>query len=164
MLFPDSFRAPKLATLGRFQLRLLVPGDAQADFQVVRESAARLRGVFGPDNPWPPDDLSFETNLADLARHEQESHANLSFAYSVWQQDVYAGCLYIKPFKSRLAADRRRGIYRELCFLWVAESFVAEEAALYTLCRSWVQHSFPLTGPVWPGRELDWAQWQALAG
>lgn len=163
MLFPANFRAPLSADLDGYQLQLLSAEHAEADYRAVMDAAARIRGVFGADNLWPPADLSFEDNLADLVRHQQESLTNISFAYAVRQQADYAGCLYIKPFKSRLEHDRRRGIYRELCYLWVTEAFVAQEAAIYQRCHAWVRAAFPLEGAIWPGRELDWAQWDALA-
>ena len=163
MLFPASFRAPQRVDLDGYTLQLLSAEHAEADYRAVMDSAGRIRGVFGPSNLWPATDLSFEENLADLVRHQQESLANKSFAYAIWRQAEYAGCLYIKPFKSRLEHDGRRGRYRELCYLWVTEAFVSEEAAIYTRCRNWIGSAFPLTGMVWPGRELDWAQWDALA-
>lgn len=161
MLFPASFSAPHTADLGRFGLRLLAPEDTDADYRAVMASAPRIRGVFGPDNQWPPEDLSLASNTQDLERHLRESLANQSFAYSIWCDGDYAGCLYIKPFKSRLELDQRRARYRELCFLWVAEGWVADEPAMYAACHAWVASAFPVNGAAWPGRELTWDQWSA---
>jgi len=163
MLFPANFSAPLRAELDGYTLQMLAAEHAEADYRAVMSSADRIRGVFGAANLWPAADLSYEENLSDLVRHQQESLSNKSFAYAILRQAEYAGCLYIKAFKSRLELDSRRGRYRELCYLWVTEPFVAEEAALYALCRNWVGAAFPLVGAVWPGREIDWALWDAMA-
>lgn len=163
MLFPQSFHAPSDADLGMFSVRLLGPDDAQADYRAVTSSASRIRGVFGPSNDWPAASLTFEENANDLERHLTDSRSNRSIAYSIWMHQEYAGCLYIKPFKSRIECDRRRGIHRELCFLWVAEDFVRSELAIYGACKDWIGATFPVSAVVWPGREIGWSEWQALA-
>lgn len=163
MLFPDPFVTPRTGQDGPYQFRLLCPADVVADYAAVVSAAERIRGVFGPDNQWPPDNLTEAGNLTDLQRHEQDSLNRLNFAYSIWHDDRYAGCMYIKPFKSRLEEDARRGRFRELCYLWVSNAFVEHEAPIYQHTRHWVETHFPLRQPAWPGREWDWAQWAALA-
>jgi hypothetical protein len=163
MLFSRAFHAPRTGFAQGLALRMLSPDHALADYEAVGESADRIRGVFGPNNDWPPPDLTFEANRADLARHWAESQANQSFAYSVWRGDAYAGCVYIKPFKSRLAHDARRARFKELCFLWVTNDAVADEAAILGACKHWIAEAFPLQAPMWPGRDLSWAAWEALA-
>lgn len=165
MLFnpANEFRAPDSAQCGGYTFRMLVPADADADYAAVMNSKDRIRGVFGNDNDWPPDDLTYAENAADLERHERESRSNVSFAYSVWRGDRYAACLYIKPFKSKLERDARRERFKELCYVWIAEGFVAEEQEIYAASREWVLQCFPLVAPVWPGREVSWAEWGAMS-
>ncbi|MCO5975862.1 hypothetical protein [Ideonella oryzae] len=163
MLFPASFSAPSSASFEGLEFRLLGPEDADADHRAVLQSAPRIRGVFGPTNEWPPANLSFEDNLSDIRRHLAESQANKSFAYSIWRDSAYAGCLYIKPFKSRLEVDHRRQRYKEVCFLWVTNDLVSSEASVLASCRAWVLASFPVLRPVWPGRDVSWADWDAQA-
>lgn len=163
MLFPLEFRASLQGACGDLTLRLLHPDDAVADYAAVLAAAHRIRGVFGPSNDWPPADLTLEENTQDLVRHLAESQSNQSFAYSLWRDGDYAGCLYIKPFKSRLEVDARRGRFRELCYVWVSEGFALEDASIYAQCKQWVQDHFPLQGAVWPGREVAWSQWEAMA-
>ncbi|NLR76433.1 hypothetical protein [Leeia aquatica] len=163
MLFPDRFSTPRTGQEGPYQFRLLCPADVTADHKAVMAAAERIRGVFGPDNHWPPATLTEADNLADLQRHEQDSLNRLNFAYSIWQDEHYAGCAYIKPFKSRLEIDARRGRFRELCYLWVSNDFVTQEEAIYQHTRHWINQHFPLRQPAWPGREWGWAQWAALA-
>lgn len=160
---PVNFRAPDSADCGGYTFRMLVPGDAAADYAAVMGSKDRIRGVFGNDNDWPPDGLTYAENAADLERHEKESRSNVSFAYSVWRGDSYVACLYIKPFKTKREQDARRGKFKELCYVWIAEGFVAEEPQIYAASREWLVQCFPLMAPVWPGREVSWAQWEAMS-
>lgn len=156
--------APLTQPLGPFRLSALHPDDAPDDHRAIVRSAERIRGVFGPDNQWPPAGLSYEENLRDLERHWGEFQRAEAFAYVVRDEaGRYLGCLYLKPFKSRIAQDARCGRFPWLAFLWVDEPVSgAPEAALHEQLRGWVASLLPST-PIWPGRDLSWASWGAMA-
>lgn len=75
----------------------------------------------------------------------------------------YAACLYLKPFKSRLEDDARRGRFHSLCYVWTAEDFAAHDALIHQVSEAWLAAHVPRQGVAWPGRDIPWDQWQAMA-
>jgi predicted phosphoribosyltransferase len=83
MLLNKDFTPAERLRLDGLLLEKLAPQHAEADFAAVRESAERIRHVFGPDNGWPDAEMSFEENLADLQRHAAEFEEGRAFNYAL---------------------------------------------------------------------------------
>lgn len=86
---------PVRTFLAGFDLAILSPLDADEDFAAIDESRPVLDGLFG-DN-WPKG-VTYESNLADLARHEREFEARFAFSWTIRSSDeAYLGCAYFRP-------------------------------------------------------------------
>lgn len=163
---PDDFPVPRSLRADAFQLAVLSPSHAEADFAAVRASANRIRHVFGPHNGWPAPDLTPEENLADLTRHAAEFERREAFAYAMLDPAglQYLGCLYLKPVKSRLAVDLRRERFQVQAFFWLSEAGLALDAdAVRTRLAQWLHEAWPWAAVAFPGRAPGWAEWEALA-
>ncbi|KUM04853.1 hypothetical protein KIF53_12500 [Chromobacterium subtsugae] len=137
---------------------MLSPDHAKADHQAVCRSANAIRHVFGPQNHWPPTDISFDENLADLRRYLAEFEQRQAFAYCLLTPDgkQYLGCLYLKPIKSRLENDWRKQSFQAQAFLWLSlgDNPLQEEQTLATL-QNWLSRHWPLASIARPGRAPD---------
>ncbi|MGG1949446.1 hypothetical protein AB1286_32310 [Trinickia sp. NRRL B-1857] len=168
---PDGFEPLRTYASERLALEVLSAAHARQDYDCVTASAEAIRGVFGPDNGWPDRDMTYVENLADLERHEQEFNARQAFAYAIFEnagvhgRRLYAGCLYIKPIKSRFDNDCRRTLFNAQAFCWFSTSthndlfgqLAAEEL------MQWIEKCWPFAAVAFPGRNISWHEWLALA-
>ena len=118
----ENFIPPRTYDFGSFKIAVLSPQFADQDFHAVSHSADSIRNVFGPTNDWPDSHISHAQNLADLVRHEQEFNDRVAFAYALLDLsgELYLGCLYIKPIKSKLLHDGRRQLFQAQAFFWLS--------------------------------------------
>ncbi len=81
-----------------------------------------------------------------------------SFAYTVvdLEESSVLGCVYIDP-------TRKPGYGAEIT-MWVRQSQVDEglDAHLFETVTSWIEDSWPLENPGYPGRLISFKEWQAL--
>lgn len=158
---PDSFIPPRVHETPHMALEVLSEVHAVQDYECVMACADAIRGVFGPDNGWPARDTTFAENLADLNRHEQEFHDREAFAYAVFDTSKgrrYAGCLYIRPIKSKVENDPRKALFDAQAFCWfssVATDHEFPKVAAEELMQ-WIQTSWPFTAVAFPGRTIGW--------
>ena len=161
-----DFRPPRTYDFGSFKVAILSPHFADHDFAAVRASADSIRNVFGPTNGWPDSHMSYAENLTDLVRHEQEFNAGVAFAYALLDpsEELYLGCLYIKPIKSKIAHDRRRQLFQAQAFLWLSTVHAAVSVQdVLPVFQEWLSDHWSLATVAWPGRIQAWAEWEALA-
>ena len=80
-------------------LRPIRAEDVYIDFPAVMGSRERLWAKYGEAWGWPPEHMTMEADREDLAHHEEEIAAHLSFNYAVLDEDesVLLGCVYIDP-------------------------------------------------------------------
>jgi|GEM_PF-89190 len=150
-----GFRAPELWQGDRVVLIPASPRWAEADLAAVRSSRPQLRNLFGPDDNWPPADLSLADDTADLAWHAEEFAAGRSFAYHLLnpERTQCVGCLYLYPTAS-LAHDGE-------AYLWTRSDLDREQArAMEQEVLGWVDTEWPFTALAWPGRGLSFADWR----
>ncbi len=164
---PDGFNAPREALVAGMRLTVLSTECADDDFAAVQASADAIRGVFGPNNDWPPTTLTELENRADLARHAQQFDDRTACAYALRDAGsaAYLGCLYLKPVKSRLTLDARRTQFQAQGFVWLDIRQV--DGSLNAVRRdlaAWVAQVWPFRDVAWPGHAPNWAAWEALAG
>lgn len=145
---PDDFQVPKGIEDDRFRMRMLSVDGAEKDFEAVSSSIDHLRGFFGPNSKWPPEDLTLEQDKKDLKRHQEEFENRSSFAYTVMSPDESSclGCVYIFP-------SRNKG-YDADVFLWVRKSELDTglDEYLYGVVKKWVNDDWPFEKVIFPGR------------
>ena len=123
--------------------------DVDLDLVAVLGSRERLWSIYGESWGWPPATLTLEQDRDDLAHHEAEIEAHLSFNYALFDatETELLGCVYIDP----PVVD---GTDAEISW-WVVDWLVASpvEAALDELVPRWVAEHWPLENPHYPGRD-----------
>lgn len=101
---------------------------------------------YGPVYGWPPADMSYDEDRADLARHEAETATREAFNYAILDrdEDQLLGCLYIDPSPDE-------GIDAQASW-WVIDAELGGEldVALAELIPRWLDE-------VWPFAEVRYA-------
>jgi hypothetical protein len=155
---PSDFEVPELLETDRFRIRPLAIHDVVKDYDAVMTSREHLWEQFGQAWGWPSEDLTLEQDQIDLAWHQKEAQRRSSFAYAVMRPDerVELGCVYIFP------SQKQR--FDAAAALWVRASEVSGglDEVLYAIVGRWLAESWPFTRVAWPGRELAWAEYDAL--
>jgi hypothetical protein len=156
-LVPAGFVVPERLDCDGFTLRPLTIHDVVKDYDAVMTSADRLVGSMNPADTWPRG-LTLEDNLIDLGWHYREYTSRHSFAYTVVSADGMSclGCTYIYP------SDKAG--YDAMAFYWVRTSETGSglEDRLGGAFRKWIARVWPFERVAYPGRDIDWRQWQAL--
>ena len=154
---PSDFAVPQRLDTAEFRLRTLTIRDVVQDYDAVTSSATHLRTIW-PEGTWP-DGLTLEQNLVDLGWHQKEFQRRSSFAYTVVTPDEsrVVGCVYIYP-------TRKRGFEAEV-YLWARQSELATglEQRLHATVKEWIARDWLLRAVVFPGRDIGWEAWRALA-
>jgi hypothetical protein len=154
----DDFQVPALLENERVRLRMLSINDVVKDYDAVMTSIDHLRGVFGPESRWPSKDLTLEQDLVDLGWHQKEFQKRTSFAYTVVRPDESecVGCVYIYPSPNR--------VHDSMVIFWVRQSEVNNglDDFLCETVKNWVREKWPFKNPGYPGRDIGWAEWNAL--
>ena len=154
-----DFSFPTVVPVGDdCHLRPIRAADADLDYPAVMGSQPRLWSIFGEAWGWPSDSMTYEQDLADLARHEAEIAARQSFNYALLDdaETALLGCVYLDP-------PEKQGADGEICW-WVVDGQVGTglERALDALVPRWIAAAWPFTHPRYLGRDLSWAGWLAL--
>ena len=154
---PVDFSVPQTLETGEFRLRMLTVNDVVKDYDAVVSSADHCKTIW-PGPGWP-DGLTLEQNLIDLGWHQKEFQIRRSFTYTVVNLDesTVLGCVYIEPTK-------RRG-YDAVVYLWARQSELAGglEDRLYRAVQEWLRSHWPFESPAFPGRDIAWDVWKAIA-
>jgi hypothetical protein len=162
IMLPEGFDPPRSHEFSLYKLTVLGPTFADLDFHAVKASAENIRHVFGPSNDWPNANITHLENYADLVRHEREFNERVAFAYSLLDRkgELYLGCLYVKPIKSKREVDRRKHLFQAQAFLWFssAQRVIDQTEALVEI-QEWLSNYWPLNSIAWPGRVQGWAEW-----
>lgn len=136
---PDHFSPPELARADSFLLRPITIHDVVKDYDAVMSSRAHLWARFGDIWGWPPEDLSLEQDLIDLAWHQKEAQLRSSFNYAIMTPDQshLLGCVYIDP-------PSEEGVEAEVWF-WARQSELASglESRLESFVLQWLNDVWP---------------------
>jgi RimJ/RimL family protein N-acetyltransferase len=156
---PTGFAHPTRVTVrGGYHLRPIAAADADLDYPAVMGSRQRLWSIYGDAWGWPPESMTYQQDLDDLARHEAETAAHLSFNYALFDdaETALLGCVYIDP-------PEKQGADAEISW-WVVDSHVGTDLhrALATLIPQWIADVWPFKQPRYVGRDLSWPDWLAL--
>ncbi|MFT4110806.1 GNAT family N-acetyltransferase [Propionicimonas sp.] len=156
---PDAFEHPLVVQVDAgHHLRPIRAEDVELDMPAVMGSRARLWSIFGEAWGWPPATMTAEQDVEDLAHHEAEIAAHVSFNYALFDraETELIGCVYIDP-PEKVGADA------EVSW-WVRDEYVGTplEAELDAFVPRWLAGAWPFTAVRLIGRDLTWAEWLAL--
>jgi len=155
-LMRDGTRPPETVEGQGFRLRVLRLTDAEKDYAAVMDAADRLRAAAPPGelDGWP-EGLTLHDNRIDLGWHEKEFECGHSFAWTVVAPDdgVVLGCAYLYP-------SHRAG-YDAMAFWWVRALAAEMDRPVGATFRAMLAQ-LPLPRIAFPGRDIDWSEWQAL--
>jgi hypothetical protein len=134
----DNFVHPEQVELPTgHHLRPIRESDVDIDYPAVMGSRERLWAKYGGMWGWPPADMTYEADRKDLARHEAEIAADVTFNYAVLDRDEtqLLGCIYIDPPGERAPASADA-----LVSWWVIDSEVGGdlERCLNTFVPRWL--------------------------
>ncbi|GAA4383079.1 hypothetical protein [Agromyces bauzanensis] len=98
-----------------YHLRPIRADDVDIDYPAVMGSRERLWQIYGESWDRPPATMTYEADRDDLARHEREIAAHVTFNYTILDdadEQRLVGCVYIDPHdshdaKSSLVGRRR---------------------------------------------------------
>jgi len=145
---PDDFQIPAMLEIEHFRLRMLSVDDVQKDYEAVIESRELLHKMFG--GPWPREGFTFEENLKDLKRHQQEFLERKAFAYTVVSLDEskVLGCLYINPPKEESG-------FKPYTVMWVRQTEYEKglDEILFQTVKDWIKTDWPFDEMLFPKRE-----------
>jgi RimJ/RimL family protein N-acetyltransferase len=156
---PGDFEHPTRVELPTgHHLRPIRASDVDIDMPAVMGSRTRLWAIYGEAWGWPPASMTHEQDREDLAHHEAEIEAHLSFNYALLDADetVLVGCVYVDP-------PEKVGSDAEISW-WVVDAEVggALEAALRDEVPQWIAGDWPFDAPRFIGEDLAWSEWLAL--
>ncbi|WP_284578231.1 N-acetyltransferase [Streptomyces sp. 2P-4] len=134
---PDGFEVPVELVGDGFRLEPLGEQHNERDLAAWSGSIAHVRATPGfGDGAWPPPEaVSAERNLADLARHARDFAARTGFTYSVLDGDDVVGCVYVYP--GRKDPDRVH------VSSWVRADRAALDRPLYEAVSRWLAEVWP---------------------
>lgn len=156
---PADFAAPQRLDLPTgHHLRPIRASDVDRDYPAVMGSRERLWGIYGRAWGWPPADMTYEQDRADLARHADEMTRNESFNFACFdaEETTLLGCVYVDP-------PDRAGADADISW-WVVDELLGSplEATLDAAVPAWIAATWPFTAPRYVGRDLTWDQWLEL--
>jgi hypothetical protein len=145
MWLPLDFAHPLRVELPTgHHLRPISEGDTPIDYPAVMGSRDRLWSIFGDRWGWPPQEMTYEQDQADLARHEREQYAHESFNYAILNEDESAlfGCVYIDPAASNDGQDA------DIAW-WVIDDALGSpiEQCLASFVSAWIASDWPFMRP-----------------
>jgi hypothetical protein len=155
---PQDFEPPVSAQGDGFILKPLGPDVMQADYDAYMSSIEHLQKTFTRSDKWPREGLTLDDAAEDMASEKRRFDARESFAYAVLTVDGSRerGCVYVRP-------SGKPG-YDAAVQLWVtkAEFDAGFDEVLYAWATEWIDSDWPFDKVAYPGREISWAEWEAL--
>lgn len=146
---PDNFRHPERVELPTgHHLRPIRASDVDIDYPAVMGSRDRLWAKYADAWGWPPATMTFEADREDLARHEAEIAAHVTFNYAVLDdgETELLGCVYLDPPDERSpeGAD-------VVVSWWVVDAHAggALETALDVFVPMWLIDTWGFRNPHW---------------
>ncbi len=157
-LVAPAFAVPTSAVGPGFRLQPLGPDLVKIDFDAYMSSVEHLQQTFTRSKDWPHAGISDADALLDMQTEAGRFQRRESFAYSVLTPDGKRerGCIYVAP--SPVPG------YDAVVRIWVtkAEYDAGFDKQLEAWAHAWVAAKWPFKNVAWPGRDIDWATWDAL--
>lgn len=157
-LVAREFRIPEGLRTDRFHLRPITIHDVVKDYDAVMTNRTYLWSLFGAGWGWPPENLTLEQDLIDLAWHQKDAQLRRAFNYAVMSSDEkrLLGCVYIDP-------PEKEGFDAQVLF-WLRRDGTDSslEEVLGSAVRAWIRDEWPFSRVAFPGRDISWDTWEAL--
>ena len=157
-LVAPGFAVPTSAKGPGFRLQPLGPDLVKIDFDAYMSSVEHLQQTFTRSTDWPHAGISDADAMLDMQTEEGRFQRRESFAYSVLTPDGKRerGCIYVAP--SPVAG------YDAVVRIWVtkAEYDAGFDKRLDAWAHKWIAAKWPFRKVAWPGRDIPWAEWDAL--
>jgi hypothetical protein len=155
---PDFVHPERVELPTGHHLRPIREDDIDIDYPAVMDNRDHLWAMFGEVWGWPPADLDREDDQEELARHERENLAHMSFNYAVLDENESRlfGCVYIDPAE-RVGADA------DISWWVITDPDAAPVAdALAAIVPQWIAVAWPFEHARFIPRDLTWREWLAL--
>ncbi len=157
-LVAPTFAVPTGAQGPGFFLKPLGPDLVKIDFEAYMSSVEHLQHTFTRSKDWPHAGISDADALVDMQTEADRFTRRESFAYSALTPDGKRerGCIYVAP--SPVPG------YDAVVRIWVtkAEYDAGFDKQLEAWAHQWIAAKWPFKKVAWPGRDIDWATWDAL--
>lgn len=153
-----DFKVPTWVETPGFKIVPLGPDLVDIDFAAYMSSTEHLQTTFTRSTSWPHKDVSAADAMKDMETEQARFEKRTSFAYAVLSPDGMRerGCIYVYP-------SQVEG-YDAVVTMWVtkAEYDAGFDAELYAWATEWVAKEWPFAKVAYPGRAIEWAQWDAM--
>lgn len=129
---PHDFEAPASFTGPGFQLEPLGPAHNERDYAAWTGSIDHIRATPGfpdPDDDWPYP-MSLDDNMRDMEMHARHFDEKRGFTYSILNDDVVFGCVYIYPSRGVEGAASVSS--------WVTEDRAEMDRVVYDCLLAWL--------------------------
>jgi hypothetical protein len=158
-LVAPSFAVPTSAQGPGFVLKPLGPDLVKIDFAAYMSSVEHLQQTFTRSTDWPHAGISDADAMKDMEGEAARFAAREAFSYSVLTPDGKRerGCIYVAP--SPVPG------YDAVVRIWVtkAEYDGGFDKQIAIWAHRWIAARWPFKKVAWPGRDIDWATWDALS-
>lgn len=155
---PASFEVPVEMKGDGFTVVPLGPALTDIDYAAYMSSIEHLQKTFTRSDRWPTTELTREDAVLDMETEQGRFERRESFAYAVLTPDGKRerGCIYVRP-------STKPG-YDANVALWVtkAEFDAGFDDELYDWTKKWVADAWPFEEVAYPGRAIEWSQWDVL--
>jgi len=155
---PEKFEVPEKLVANHMLVRPITSNDVDLDYRAVMNNIEHLRGVFGPDDDWPQESLTYLDDQNALKKHEEEHSKRVAFTYTVLnrEENECLGCVYFIPIHTEE--------YDAQVFFWVTRDAYEKgyEDELEIAVKNWIKTSWPFSRVVFPGRDMDWAEYEKI--
>lgn len=155
---PSDFVHPRLVTFNEdIYLRPIRAQDVDIDLVAVHANRDMLWAQYGEAWDWPPEQMSREADLEDLARHAEEAERHESFNYAILSGEEGSpdqrllGCVYVDP--PEVPHDDGSRCEAEVSWWCVADSPAGLADGLGAFVRSWIAEDWPFEHPCTPFNE-----------
>jgi hypothetical protein len=157
-LVAPGFAVPTSAQGPGFVLKPFGPDLVKIDFAAYMSSVEHLQQTFTRSTDWPHAGISDADALKDMEGEAARFAAREAFSYSVLTPDGKRerGCIYVAP--SPVPG------YDAVVRIWVtkAEYDAGFDKQIAIWAHRWIAAKWPFKKVAWPGRDIDWATWDAL--
>jgi hypothetical protein len=151
----QDFPVPDSLITIQLKIKPLTRRYTERDYAAIMLSHEYLKGVFGPNSPWPLLTLTLEEHRSNVEAREMEFLQRSSFTYTVLNTDEsqVIGCVYIYPTIKKP--------YDAQITLWTSQSAFNQglDQVLFDTVKEWVRTKWPFTKVAYPGREISWPDW-----
>lgn len=132
--FPDDFDPPRSLWRFDFTLEPLSPQHNKHDYDAWMSSIDHILATPGFSGHSWPQEMTLEENLLDIEGHVDDFQQRKGFTFTVLQDGVVIGCVYIYPNEAKDGVRVRS---------WVRKSHAHLDKPLYEAVSQWLSESWP---------------------